>query len=361
MIEEIEIKNFRGIPHLHVEDTKDINIFVGNNSAGKTTVLESIAYAYSNRNLMPVFLGYCRGIQNDDHLCLQSLFRQVEQKHHDILISIKDSDESHKLTLGIKPKTNEDNLVFGGDRGGDNFFDMQIKEAVAEYSRGKYKLRYQYKLATESGIRKGLTQKKIPSKEKASKPRNHWGKGVFHVHARNAISINETAQAITKIQDSESLEAGFIEVIQSFNSKIKKLRNGINDNNSNIIKADFLNGDSLPVTLLGDGFCRFLLMLTGLYGSNSEVLTVDEIDSGIHHTNMTSIWRALIKANELSNKQIFCTTHSEEMLLATLEAFKDHQEKVRIYRIYEKDDQHFAQKYDYELYESTAAAEMSVR
>lgn len=41
-IESINIKNYRGIQELNITNLKRINILVGNNNAGKTSLLEAI-------------------------------------------------------------------------------------------------------------------------------------------------------------------------------------------------------------------------------------------------------------------------------------------------------------------------------
>ena len=41
-LEKIKIKNFKKIIKLETELNKNINIFIGNNAQGKTSILESI-------------------------------------------------------------------------------------------------------------------------------------------------------------------------------------------------------------------------------------------------------------------------------------------------------------------------------
>ena len=38
----IEIKNFRGIEHLEIDDFSRVNVFVGQNSSGKSSILECL-------------------------------------------------------------------------------------------------------------------------------------------------------------------------------------------------------------------------------------------------------------------------------------------------------------------------------
>ncbi len=42
MIDQLIIDNFRGINHIEFNDLRRINIFVGKNNSGKTSVLEAI-------------------------------------------------------------------------------------------------------------------------------------------------------------------------------------------------------------------------------------------------------------------------------------------------------------------------------
>ena len=43
-IESIEIYNFKGIGKLFIKDMKPINILIGDNNSGKTSVLEAISF-----------------------------------------------------------------------------------------------------------------------------------------------------------------------------------------------------------------------------------------------------------------------------------------------------------------------------
>ena len=53
-LKELKIKNFRNINSLNLELDKNINIFIGKNAQGKTSILESIyvlALSKSSRNI----------------------------------------------------------------------------------------------------------------------------------------------------------------------------------------------------------------------------------------------------------------------------------------------------------------------
>jgi AAA15 family ATPase/GTPase len=48
MIKDIHIQNYRGIKDLHIKDFKRINLLVGDNNSGKTSVLEATTILYPN-------------------------------------------------------------------------------------------------------------------------------------------------------------------------------------------------------------------------------------------------------------------------------------------------------------------------
>jgi AAA15 family ATPase/GTPase len=50
------------------------------------------------------------------------------------------------------------------------------------------------------------------------------------------------------------------------------------------------------------------------------ILLIDEIENGLHHSVLSTIWQGLFHAAEEMDVQIFATTHSWECVLAADEA-----------------------------------------
>ena len=73
MLNNIEIKNFRGIKHLTIDNFKNINIFLGKANTGKTSVIEAIACGITKNANSLMLLSYFRGIIRDDDI-FESLF-----------------------------------------------------------------------------------------------------------------------------------------------------------------------------------------------------------------------------------------------------------------------------------------------
>lgn len=62
----IEITNFRGIDHLEIGGLAPVNVFVGANNVGKTSVLEAVFVLSGLSNpQMPTRVNYLRSVLQD--------------------------------------------------------------------------------------------------------------------------------------------------------------------------------------------------------------------------------------------------------------------------------------------------------
>ena len=60
-----------------------------------------------------------------------------------------------------------------------------------------------------------------------------------------------------------------------------------------------------------------------MIGENPDVLLIDEVENGIHHSVHKQIWTGLAEVAETLDVQIFATTHSAECLEAANDAFAE--------------------------------------
>ncbi|MCY2996072.1 MAG: AAA family ATPase [Planctomycetota bacterium] len=153
----------------------------------------------------------------------------------------------------------------------------------------------------------------------------------------------------------------FLEAIRTFDQRVVGLEPGIRGTTPTVL-VDLNLPTKLPINVLGDGFCRISLMVTGLLGIGPRILAVDEIDAGLHASIMVAFWKNLVKLAGRMGKQIFCTTHNEEMLSHTIEAFADSKDALRIYRLDRiGEGQVQATKYTYETYSRSESLGLDIR
>lgn len=73
-------------------------------------------------------------------------------------------------------------------------------------------------------------------------------------------------------------------------------------------------GRRLPIGTYGDGMRRLLALRLSFVGTTNGFLLVDEIDTGLHWTVMEEMWQFVVEVARKSNVQIFATTHSYDCI-----------------------------------------------
>lgn len=92
----------------------------------------------------------------------------------------------------------------------------------------------------------------------------------------------------------------------------------------------------LPLGTLGEGVGRLLNLVLHLVDSKEGYLLVDEIDTGLHYSVMTEVWKLVIETARRLDIQVFATTHSADCIHAlawTQERYPDLAADVTLHRV----------------------------
>ena len=76
----------------------------------------------------------------------------------------------------------------------------------------------------------------------------------------------------------------------------------------------------VPIRALGDGVSRMFGLALALGNSAGGILLVDQIETGLHHAILPDLWRHLLRLARRRDVQVFASTHSEECLAAFVAA-----------------------------------------
>jgi AAA15 family ATPase/GTPase len=114
----------------------------------------------------------------------------------------------------------------------------------------------------------------------------------------------EKFQAIQK-QDQESILNKFI---HEFDSSIENFK-VIGDK-----PQCKTNGEYRDIVEFGDGLRHYISIICALYACENGYLLIDEIDNGIHYSQLDNLWELILKLSKKTNCQLFAITHSKEML-----------------------------------------------
>jgi len=68
----------------------------------------------------------------------------------------------------------------------------------------------------------------------------------------------------------------------------------------------------IPIGSMGDGIWRMLGIVLSLMRVPNGTLLVDEIDTGLHYTVLANMWKVVLETAKRLNVQVFATTHSRD-------------------------------------------------
>jgi len=90
------------------------------------------------------------------------------------------------------------------------------------------------------------------------------------------------------------------------------------------------NADPVPLKIMGDGMNRLFGLGMALACAKDGILLVDEIENGIHWSALPEVWKFVVKVAKRLNVQVFATTHSNDCLRAFHVGTKDDEEMAGI-------------------------------
>ena len=354
MITKLEIENFRGIRKIDFNEFKQINVFVGKNNSGKTTILESIFLNIGaiNPELAPRLNSFRQHNKVDDS-SLRALFYNFDITNPiKITANVKNPKQFRELTITPnQTKGNQKKIVNIIDIESHENTSLNTKEIVGLDSNLMFK-------ESSKGNAKSFKSsiQKTPRGLEITQPTNYVEKirGIF-INPRTTVQDNATRLSKIKLKKEEDQ---IIEILRKIEPKLKKIE--ILENN--YIYADIGKENLIPFNLLGDGINRLLSIILAIFENKNGVVLIDEIENGFHYQALETLWKAVINIAKIHNVQIFATTHSWENIHAFAKVFSDLNYKdLTLHRIESSDEINRGVVYNDELLLQTLESEWELR
>ncbi len=317
MLTSIEIKNFRGIHEMPETKLKRLNVFLGPNNCGKTSVLESLflLIGMSNPDLLFKIHAFRDLILTDEN-DLSYIFHNLDLKTFP-LIRAKSNTGHADRSLEIKP----------------------ISSASTSYVKGK---KQGMAVVPSSSPESALSGLDFAFKNGAKGRSDHQHSYVHHVgggdfkiqtnesYRENLFGIFVNSRTISGFYDRlekliiEKKKQLLIPIFQTVDSRIQDLSLGRNG----MVFIDVGASKLLPINVIGDGIRKVGSILSALFSINDGVLLVDEIENGLHFETLKILWKAVLANLADSKNQLFVATHSKECLLALKDALETNDRKA---------------------------------
>jgi len=364
MFKSLTIERYRGIEKLHIDDLKRVNLFVGENNSGKTSVLEAfylnmhavdarVAAGINSLRQMFKFIPdrwelFFHNMTVKKPIAIHSEFDGQERLLKISLREIRDEGD-----FSIDLSMSEKKVVEPGKYVGWNF-DFSLKEPQTEWMTFHSHLK-------DTVLKSNQIQMNYKVDTKGSP---YFVQGSF-IGSSNPINDALLLQWVKEQQINKKISK-IIPILNNIDPKIQTI---IADADG-IIRVDIGLGSLVPLNVVGAGTARVLFILLAISNLQGSILLIDEIENGLHPNSQRVLWEAIFRAAKEFNVQVFATTHSQDCLNAVTEVyqkldkedfFKEESDVFRMFRVSNRDNVHQVVKYTEERLKSSLEGGWEVR
>jgi putative ATP-dependent endonuclease of OLD family len=321
-IKKVYIENFKSFPKLELDLNSGINILVGNNEAGKSTILEAIHLSLTGllngKYLKNDLTEYLFNVE-----CIQEYLLNPETLPY-ILIEIFFEDGKYPLfegTLNYEKKDKESGISF------KIAFDEKYQNEYNELLKDKDNIKTlpieYYEIYWSSFSRDSITSRSIPIKSAFIDSSSNRFQNGSDVYLSRIIRENLDENDLVKIsQAHRKMRDAFMEdeSIQTINSKVKthstlttkELALSVELVSKNAWESSLMTYfDDIPFHYIGKGeqcIIKTDLALSHRKSKESNLLLIEEPENHLSHTKLNALINKIKTRNE--NKQIIISTHS---------------------------------------------------
>lgn len=353
---EVEISNFRSIDNAKLEKLGQVNLIVGKNNSGKTSLLEAM-FVLS-------------GMSNPELLLSINAFRSLKLTNDNdfkYIFNNLNIEQSIELKGTINGIQRHATITTYTETTRDIFMTMQ-EQRFLEPKGSNFPIslndlwqmdpsRLQNQVKEIEGIKITFQNNSDPEQK------------VYISIKHNSIRLSNTykEKLSTRYLNSQIMLANKgIDLslvvkqkqIKKLVTILKKIEPDLVDIqivNDNAIYFDIGKKELLPINVMGDGIRRTLAVLSAMYDMEGGVLFIDEVENGLHYSSIKIFWKAILELAKQFDVQIIATTHSYEAVRALKDARqevqlekKDNKNEIALYRIEKKDNKTKIIHYDYE-------------
>ena len=319
MYSSIRIQGYRGLDSFRMEGLGRVNLLVGTNNSGKTSILECIELLRSagkphvlwsiagrrgefvNEEHGQPRPGPRRDVLDISHLFANRELRRAIQIEADLGTADHPAGWNDKVTMYVEDPSSSSNDESDADDNGEGLL-LRVKWSEGDDD---------YKASvTEDGFLLGpLRHMRV---------REGAGQGVHFVRT-SRMTPEDVVQTFSKFVLTPRHET-IRQALRIVEPNVEDLApvpayypaRFSRDAPGGVVLR--LRGveDRVPIGSMGDGMWHMLGLALSIANADGGVLLIDEIDTGLHYSVMKGMWRMLSKAATARSVQVFATTHSRD-------------------------------------------------
>jgi len=341
LFDRLQISGYRALQVVNLSQLGQVNIFVGDNNAGKTSILEAISilcnpldpFQWLEVSQRRLYFGRSQLISLRPNIeALKWIFSQKIGASNDeiyqaeILIEANGTTPIHEL----KAKLGE---IYGSgvEKNNQKSFDKDISSPEEEVSSPEIDS-VRAGLELEIAVNLASPQLNLFPPEAEREIFQFWENERFVQRRRNK-PIVKNATIFPSYSSSEPILERLSRIIRQEEDGKNEVLELIRSFDNNILDIEILPMPTAiatlyikhkelglaPLYVFGDGFKRALVIALTLLTTANGVLLVDEIETSIHVSALGSVFSWLIETCRRREIQLFVTTHSLEAIDAMLQ------------------------------------------
>ena len=334
MLDTVQLERFRGFETYALRDLTRVNLLVGKNNCGKTSILEAIHFLVSGGDPF-VLIGAAkrRGEVSDTGATARgwrpdvshfffghrldpgASFRLSGEGYETVSVEVHDAEDDYESQYADEDSERAFPLVLHLKR---NAF-RSVLPLRENGSLIESRIRFRFPIRTLAGP--------LPARPEDLKP-------PFELVTPDSLDPDRMRVVWDRVL-TEDRESEVIDAMRLLVGDLKSIRFLTSDaSRTHSDRAGVLlgfkgGGPRVPLGSYGDGMRRLLALALAFIRAAGGVLLVDEIDTGLHWTVMEDMWRLVIETARKSSMQVFATTHSYDCIRGLAALAESHPDLVR--------------------------------
>ncbi len=316
MLRSLRITGFRDFERLQVERLARVNLFVGGNNSGKSSLLEAVE----------VLLG--RGAV--DSLVAGSLRRgeSMKQDGREEIV-VRHLFRGHELSP-------ESVLEIEGDDGSPRMVKVAVASPDGEASPLQLSVYADWSLPKMVSRQPLTPEGSISYAPRLRASRAKELEGSFNFITTAGLDVGQLLRLWDEVvlSPDESLVLDALRIIEPKIARIAAVDREVSTGAFMLLMQG--SRSRVPLGSMGDGIRRLFALAIGLVRSAGSTLLIDEIDTGLHHSVMVQMWKLVVETAQRLDVQVFATTHSLDCLDALAELYESQpsvQDSILLHRL----------------------------
>jgi hypothetical protein len=340
--EHLSITAFRGLRQLTLEKLGRVNLLVGLNDSGKTSVLEAIALM--SRPLDPVWWLRLAHQREPSALPLGRLSRverirwlfppgeRPDSESVPVAINAAGGGPIAEMTARFKKVVAMRQVMLISEvREANRVLEQEISgaEIQIEFDAAGQSHTRTLTLWPDEPVRGPDEASKGPSCEVVL-PYHHW-MPTIPLRGYSQARLEGTSEDLTRLLSLIDPEIRGLEILQPEEEPV--------------LYVTHATHGPVPLSVYGDGIRRALLLAESVVKAKGGLLLVDEIETGIHVSALSGVYSWLVRACRELDVQLFVTTHSLEAIDALLAADTTPEEDIVAFKLGRHEGQSVVKRY----------------